>query len=175
MRTINATPTVQDEQTTIASIVADLHDMIAGFRCAGTGRLVKAGVSMTHMHVMWLLAHHGDLHMGHLAEWLDVSMSNATGIVDRMEERGLVERVRVPDDRRVVLVRLTPAGAQALEAIEAIKQDRLRGILGHLDASQLTGVAAALADLRTAVAAEMGPDYGSAHDHPHQGNGRERN
>src|SRR5262245_65760890 len=64
-------------------IVAALHDMIAGFRCAGTGRLVKAGVSMTHMHVMWLLQHHGDLSMSRLAELLDVSFSNAT----RSEER----------------------------------------------------------------------------------------
>ena len=115
--------------------------MIAGFRCAGTGRLVKAGVSMTHMHVMWLLQHHGDLPMSRLAELLDVSFSNATGIIDRMEERGLVERVRVPDDRRVVLVRIAPKRLEALEEIEAIKQDRLQAILGHLDAAQLDRVA----------------------------------
>ncbi|MBI2763050.1 MAG: MarR family transcriptional regulator [Chloroflexi bacterium] len=157
------------------SIIADLHDMIAGFRCAGTGRMVKAGVSMTHMHVMWLLDHHGDLHMGQLAELVDVSMSNATGIVDRMEERGLVERVRVPNDRRVVLVRLTPAGVQAIETMEAIKQDRVRGILGRLEASQLTRVAAALSDLRQAVLAELGPDYGSGHGHPNQVIATERN
>ena len=175
MRTIDATPTVQTDPTTVESIVAELHDMIAGFRCAGTGRMVKAGVSMTHMHVMWLLEHHGDLHMGHLAEMLDVSMSSATGIVDRMEERGLVERVRVPDDRRVVEVRLAQPGVQALEAIEAIKQDRLRDILGHLDAAQLIGVGGALADIRMAVATAMGPDYGSSHDHPHQISSAERN
>lgn len=140
--------------------------MIAGFRCAGTGRLVKAGVSMTHVHVMWLLEHHGDLHMGHLAEFLDVSMSNATGIVDRMEERGLVERVRVPGDRRVVQVRLAPAGLQALEAIESLKQDRLRDILRRLAPDQLTRVSEALGDIRTAVADEMGPDFGAAHEHP---------
>lgn len=175
MGTIDTTPTVQNDQTTIVSIIADLHDMIAGFRCAGTGRMVKAGVSMTHMHVMWLLDHHGDLHMGQLAELVDVSMSNATGIVDRMEERGLVERVRVPNDRRVVLVRLTPAGVQAIETMEAIKQDRVRGILGRLEASQLTRVAAALSDLRQAVLAELGPDYGSGHGHPNQVIATERN
>lgn len=150
----------------MSSVVTDLHDMIAGFRCAGTGRMVKAGVSMTHIHVMWLLEHHGDLHMTQLAELLDVSMSNATGIVDRMAERGLVRRVRVADDRRVVQVGLTAEGMQALEAIEAIKQDRLRDILGELDALQLERVAAALADLRAAVVRALGPDYGAAHDHP---------
>ncbi len=166
MRTIRPDRTIQDDQTTIASIAAGLHDMIAGIRCAGTGRLVKSGVSMTHMHVLWLLEHHGDLHMGHLADFLGVSMSNATGIVDRMEERGLVERERVADDRRVVEVHLTDGGREALETIEALRQDRLHGILSHLDTGELERVAAALGDIRAAVAAELGPDVGVAHNHP---------
>jgi DNA-binding MarR family transcriptional regulator len=141
--------------------------MIAGFRCAGTGRLVKAGVSMTHMHVMWLLQHHGDLPMSRMAELLDVSLSNATGIIDRMAERGLVERVRVPDDRRVVLVRIAPSGLQSLDEMEAVKQDRLQAILGRLDAAQLGRVETALKDISGAIAAEFGPDFGSDHGHVH--------
>ena len=164
MRTIDAASTVSD-QTAKDRIASGIHDMIVGFRCAGTGRLVKAGLSMTHMHVMWLLQHHSDLPMSRVAELLDVSFSNATGIVDRMEERGLVERVRVPDDRRVVLVRIAPSGSQAIEQIEAVKQDRLQAILGHLDASQLDRIAAALDDIRGAVLEEFGPDYLSGHDH----------
>jgi MarR family transcriptional regulator, organic hydroperoxide resistance regulator len=166
MRTIDAASTVNDT-TPKDRIAAGIHDMIAGFRCAGTGRLVKAGVSMTHMHVMWLLQHHGDLPMSRMAELLDVSFSNATGIVDRMEERGLVERVRVPDDRRVVLVRIAPRGIQAIEETEAVKQDRLQAILGHLDARQLDRLATALDDIRGAVLKEFGPDYLSGHDHLH--------
>jgi DNA-binding MarR family transcriptional regulator len=170
MRSIDVTetvPTTVPAQQSEAQerIVEGLHDMIAGFRCAGTGRLVKAGVSMTHMHVMWLLQHHGDLSMSRLAELLDVSFSNATGIVDRMEERELVERVRVPDDRRVVLVRIGPKGLDALEETEALKQDRLQAILGHLSPAQVDRVAAALDDIKTAVVAEFGPEYLSGHDH----------
>jgi DNA-binding MarR family transcriptional regulator len=160
-----ATPQATDES--LGRIVAGVHDMIAGFRCAGTGRLVKAGVSMTHMHVMWLLQHHGDLSMSRLAELLDVSFSNATGIVDRMAERELVERVRVPDDRRVVLVRISAKGMQTLEEIEAVKQDRLQAILGHLTQAQVERVAAALDDIQAAVTAEFGPDYLVGHDHTH--------
>jgi len=165
MRTIGAgaaTPTVE---SSLGRIVDGIHDMIAGFRCAGTGRLVKAGVSMTHMHVLWLLEHHCDLPMSHLADLLDVSVSNATGIVDRMEERGLVERTRVPDDRRVVLVRIATGGLQALDELEAVKQDRLQAILGRLDEAQLQGVAAALEAIRAAVVAELGPDYLAGHEH----------
>jgi DNA-binding MarR family transcriptional regulator len=164
MRTID-TATAVGAETPQSRIASGIHDMIAGFRCAGTGRLVKAGVSMTHMHVMWLLQHHGDLPMSRMAELLDVSFSNATGIVDRMEERGLVERVRVPDDRRVVLVRMAAGGRKALEETEAVKQDRLHAILGHLDETQLDRLATALDDIRGAVLKEFGPDYLSGHDH----------
>jgi len=166
MRTIDEAATVVTDEPR-ARIASGVHDMIAAFRCAGTARLVKAGVSMTHMHVMWLLQHHGDLPMSRMAEFLDVSFSNATGIVDRMEERGLVERVRVPDDRRVVLVRIAQKGMQALEETEAVKQDRLQAILSHLDQAQLTRVAAALDDIRAAVATEFGPDVFAGHDHLH--------
>jgi len=169
MPTIDAKAIVAIEETRAGRIVAGIHDMIAGFQCAGTGRLVRAGVSMTHMHVLWLLEHHGDLPMSHLAEFLDVSLSSATGIVDRMEERGLVERIRVPDDRRVVLVRIASRGQDTLDEMEAIKQDRLQAILGHLNDAQVAGVAAALGDIRAAVAAEFGPDFVSGHDHIHHG------
>src|SRR5690242_5520469 len=96
----------------IDAIVDELHGMIGSLRCAGTGRMVKAGISMTHLHILWVLEHHGDLTMSRLAEVLDVSLSNATGLVDRMAERGLVDRVRVPNDRRVVLVRASAEGSR---------------------------------------------------------------
>jgi DNA-binding MarR family transcriptional regulator len=149
----------------IDRIVGELHETIGSLRCAGTGRMVKAGISMTHLHILWVLEHHGDLPMTRLAELLDVSLSNATGLVDRMEERGLIERVRVPDDRRVVLVRPSAEGARMRDEIESLKQDRMRAILGRLDPSQLDRVLGAIADLRGAVIAEIGADHLDVHVH----------
>jgi DNA-binding MarR family transcriptional regulator len=180
MRTINESskigPTETTSETTAdlaGQIASDFHDIIGGFRCAGTGRLVKLGVSMTHMHVLWMLQHHGELPMSRMAELLDVSFSNATGIVDRMEEKGLVERVRVPDDRRVVLVRISPGGNQALDETEAIKQDRLQAILGHLDGAQTVRLASCLEDIRGAVVAEFGPEFITGHTHHQPAQGRD--
>jgi DNA-binding MarR family transcriptional regulator len=149
----------------IDAIVGELHRMIGSLRCAGTGRMVKAGISMTHLHILWVLDHHGDLTMSRLAEMLDVSFSNATGLIDRMEERGLIERVRVPDDRRVVIVRVSEQGARIRDEIEAVKQDRMRAILGRLEPDQLTRVLAALGDLQGAVVDEIGTDHLDAHVH----------
>src|SRR5947207_15345030 len=111
------------------SILEELHGMIGSLRCAGTGRMVKAGISMTHLHILWVLDHHGELPMSRLADLLDVSLSNATGLIDRMAERGLIDRIRVENDRRVVLVRASADGARIRDEIEALKQDRLRSVL----------------------------------------------
>src|SRR6478735_5512510 len=170
MRTIPAvTPTSTTKPTALAaavtseplvdSIVGELHGMIGSLRCAGTGRMVKAGISMTHLHILWVLEHHGELPMSRLAELLDVSLSNATGLIDRMEERGLVERVRVPDDRRVVIVRASADGVRIRDEIEALKQDRMRSILGRLNHKQLDRLLGAIGDLRAAMADEIGPDH----------------
>jgi DNA-binding MarR family transcriptional regulator len=133
------------------AILTTLVDIVSSVRCEGSGRLVKLGVSMTHLHVLWMLQHHGDLPMSRVADLLDASLSSATGIIDRMEERGLVERARAADDRRVVLVHLADGGRQALEDIEAVRLGRMTAILAHLDASQLACLAQALADIRSAI------------------------
>lgn len=152
----------------VEQILADLHSAAGALRCAASARLVKSGVSMTHLHVLWMLRHHGDMPMHRIAELLDVSVSNATGIVDRMEERSLVERIRVPDDRRLVVVRPAPDGLAALEELEAFRQDRLRTVLGRLDETQLRRLSATLEDLRGALAPEApagGDDVRTHHHH----------
>jgi DNA-binding MarR family transcriptional regulator len=176
MRTItdDSTPTTpataprrsRNDGELVDAIVGDLHEMIGSLRCAGTGRMVKAGISMTHLHILWVLEHHGDLTMSRLAELLDVSVSNATGLIDRMEERGLVERFRVPTDRRIVVVRASDEGARIRDEIEALKQDRMRAILGRLEPSSLERVLSAISDLRAAVVAEIGTDHLAEHLHP---------
>jgi DNA-binding MarR family transcriptional regulator len=171
MRTIAAPTTKRadgapaDTDALLDAVVGELHEMIGMMRCAGTGRMVRSGISMTHLHILWLLEHHGDLTMGRLAELVDVSLSNASGLIDRMEERGLVERIRVPDDRRVVLVRVSPEGERMRDEIEAIKQDQMRSILAKLDAAQLTRLLGAVGDLRGAVGQEIGQDHLRIHTH----------
>jgi DNA-binding MarR family transcriptional regulator len=148
------------------AILSTLLDVVSSMKCEASGRLVKQGVSMTHLHVLWTLQHHGDLSMRHLAELLDVSVSSATGIIDRMEERGLVVRARVPGDRRVVLVQLADAGLQALEEIQAVRHGRMTSILAHLAPAQLECLAQALVDIRSALAAEESSAH-PLHAHSH--------
>ena len=87
-------------------------------------------------------------------------LSNATGLIDRIEERGLVERTRVPEDRRIVLIRVTAAGEQMLRDLDVLSDDLLRSVLGRLSRTELTAVATAFASIREALvdAAGVVPD-----------------
>jgi phage FluMu protein gp41 len=91
-------------------------------------------------------------------------MSSATGIIERMEERGLVERVRVSDDRRVVMVRPTQTGLDLVDEVELVKSDILASALARLTPEGLDRMAAAAADLQAALDTELAsePDRDAA-------------
>jgi DNA-binding MarR family transcriptional regulator len=55
--------------------------------------------------------------MAELAVLLGVERAGITGLVDRVERRGLVERTEVPGDRRALRARLTAAGERAAVAV----------------------------------------------------------
>jgi DNA-binding MarR family transcriptional regulator len=153
-----------------AGIIADFRAAMSELKCIGSERLVRQGISMTQLHVMNMLERHGEMAMSRLAEMLDVSDSNATGLIDRMEERGYVERIRVPSDRRVVLVRITDQGRQVMEEVETLREEMLERMLGRLDEARLTRVAAAMADLRGAIVDTVAdPNSGVSHTHEPQG------
>ncbi len=133
MRTTVRPTTSADPGETVEAVLVDMGKALGALRCASSQRLLRLGLSMTHFHVLTLLRHHAAMPMGRLAEVIDASMSSTTGIIDRMEERGLVERVRVPDDRRIVLVRPTDAGRSLVDEVELVKNDVLASAIGRLD------------------------------------------
>jgi MarR family transcriptional regulator, organic hydroperoxide resistance regulator len=57
--------------------------------------------------------------MSRLAGALMCDASNVTGLVDRLEDRGLVQRQSAPRDRRIKMLALTPAGARARRELDA--------------------------------------------------------
>jgi DNA-binding MarR family transcriptional regulator len=75
------------------------------------------GLSEGRMAVLFRLYRSGDCPLGDLADDLESTPRNITGLVDHLERDGLVERVPDPDDRRSVRARLTDAGRVRIEAI----------------------------------------------------------
>src|SRR5690349_6690061 len=67
-------------------------------------------LSPPQAHALFWLGVDKALSAGHLADRIGCSMPTLTGIVDRLEKLGLVERARDSHDRRVVVVTLTERG-----------------------------------------------------------------
>ena len=66
--------------------------------------------------------------VGDLAENLLLKHHSAVGLVDRLAEHGLVERIRAEGDRRHVKVHLTPAGLAKLARLSSAHRDELRSL-----------------------------------------------
>ena len=113
------------------------HSPIAAMR--GMRRWPGGALSLVHLHVLTVLDVDGPLSMRVLAESLDVSQASATGIVDRMEQRGLVARQRDDDDRRVIRVALTDEGRSMVGGMAAERRERLGEILDELTNTELQG------------------------------------
>lgn len=64
--------------------------------------------------------------IGALAAHLLLKHHSAVGLVDRLEQHGLVERVRDEDDRRQVRVHLTVEGQAKLERLSSVHREELR-------------------------------------------------
>jgi len=150
-QTINAPASDADEL--IDEIIVDFKRTTWAMKCAMSERLVRLGVSMAQFHIAVTLQRNGVMTMGRLADLLGVSLSNASGLIDRLEERGYVERTRVPEDRRIVMVRVTDAGTRLIEQNDALSDELMRNVLGRLSPDELPAIARATADVRAALEA----------------------
>jgi DNA-binding MarR family transcriptional regulator len=102
-----------------------------------------------------LLAEHGGLRIGELADRVGVDDTTATRLVDRLEAMGLAERRSEQRDRRATAVELTPAGEELVAGIAAQRQLFFCDVLASLEPDEraelvrLTAKAAAALQART--------------------------
>jgi DNA-binding MarR family transcriptional regulator len=141
---LNAALTIQLDRTTlpvtapdiVEQILDQLEPLVARQRRAIAKEGCLRAISSTQLHVLFMLLSDGPTTMSHLAESLNVSLPNVTGIIDRMVEHGLVERGRAEDDRRVVTVVATDAGRNTVEEIDLLRRRQLAALLAHLTPDQ---------------------------------------
>lgn len=97
-------------------------------------------LTIPQARTLFLLEREGPQRMGAIAGALDIAVSAATTVVDRLVTRGLATRLSDPKDRRVVICDLTEQGRQAADRFWRIGHERLRSLADHLQAEQLTGL-----------------------------------
>jgi DNA-binding MarR family transcriptional regulator len=112
-----------------------------------SGVLHQYGLTPGHLKLLLHLDDAENRPMGALAQTFQCDASTMTWLVDRLEERGFVERRALPNDRRVKAVGLTPLGVETKERLlEHIFQPPAE-LIG-LDRESLERLRAALQKIR---------------------------
>jgi DNA-binding MarR family transcriptional regulator len=119
--------------------------------------LESQGLNITEYNVLMNLSEAPDhsLRMSELANFVSITVSGLTRVVERLSHRGLVERVRAESDGRGQLAVLTPAGLERLQqAWPSHLASVRRHVIDHLEEIDLVTLAEALAHI---ASAEVGP------------------
>lgn len=98
-------------------LVARAHFALRGI---GRERLGPFGIEPQHFAVLTILDDLGPVSQRRLADELGVSGTIVVKLADHLEDEGLVERRRAPDDRRVQLLTLTPDGCDLLPRVRRV-------------------------------------------------------
>ena|SRR5690349_6522601 len=115
----------------------------------------KLGVTATQLNVLKLLDQIGDLSMSTISSRLGAKNSTVTGIVDRMEAEGLVERVRSSDDRRVWQIRMSDRGKKVARAVSITPWEILHDALSSLPPAEKDTLLRILTKLADRIAKEL--------------------
>jgi DNA-binding MarR family transcriptional regulator len=117
---------------------------------------VAQELTFGQMRLLFLLDRHGPSPVSRVAEWFGIGLPAASGIVDRVERHGLVERQHRRDDRRVVECGLTDQGRELIEEMGGVQRRLMRRMLGVLSEDELAEFARLLAIISERVRAGSG-------------------
>ncbi len=95
-------------------------------------------LTLPQSDVLKTLIMHGPLFSAALSRKLYVTPSNITGVIDRLEKKKLVQRVRSKEDRRVYLISLTDKGKEIAESLPDPLEKKIWKNLDGLDKEEIS-------------------------------------
>jgi DNA-binding MarR family transcriptional regulator len=138
-------------QSTTASPqqVADLLDRLAVHLNRTSAPLLfrtlgELGLSFTQVKALHVLDDRGEVPIKDVAEVLSLSLPTASRALDGLAQRGYVDRTESAKDRRSKIVRLLPAGQEALRVIARGRQTALTDFAATLSDDERDGLHAVL-------------------------------
>lgn len=88
-----------------------------------------ANLSITEIHTIEAVGKEGNRTMGEIAHDLRITVGTLTTAINRLIKKGYVERKRIEEDRRVVLVNLTEIGEEVFNAHSIFHKEMIDAIL----------------------------------------------
>ena len=135
---------VPDNENVIKDIVESIRRLVRAEYLDSQKMSKQYGLTGPQSLVLRLLIKNGALSSADLSRQMYVTPSNITGIIDRLEKKGLVERIRKQGDRRVALITLTHSGQKLGETIPDPIEKKFVNQLADLEPEHLQILAMAM-------------------------------
>lgn len=137
------TAAVADEVDEFVSAVLTASRVLVGVSARSLNE-IEGTVTLTQFRTLVVLDSHGELNLNGLAEILDVNSSTAMRMIDRLLTAGLVTRHDDPDNRRRVILGLTPAGRGLVRRVTTKRRKEIARIVSRMSPDQRDGLVTAL-------------------------------
>ncbi len=95
----------------------EIFDQVKVLLSQETWENILLNCTKNELLVFMIMYRTPDVNMSQIAEYIGVPLNTATGIVSRMEKKGMVQRIRSSHDKRVVLITLTQDGKAQIDTI----------------------------------------------------------
>lgn len=118
---------------------------------------VEDRVTVPQFRALVVLSTRGESNLNRLADDLGVAASSAMRMIDRLLVAGLVTRRQNPDNRREVLLGLTPAGADIVDIATTARRRELARVVAAMDTDQHAPLIAALTAFAHAAGEPLEP------------------
>ncbi len=143
-----STATQQAAQEPALALMRDLVRTYQAFYTYDEEQIRQWGLTVPQFDVICTLGNTSGLMMGQIAEKTLVTKGTLTGIIDRLESKGLVRREVPPENRRCFIVVLTPKGQEMFEEIFPAHIAYLKQRVSALNGEEMQQIQAALQRLR---------------------------
>ena len=126
----------------------------------------RDGLTPARAHLLWVLQQQGPVSQRVLADALGVTPRTVTGLVDGLEESGLVVRQPHPTDRRSTLVVFTERGTRIAEEMATGKAELAGGLFGDVPPRRLATLVEGLTHVRDRLGAMVAEDLATRGSEP---------
>ena len=135
----------------------EIGETAHALRRAFDRRAATLGVTRAQWKVLFRLSRTPGLRQVELADILDVEPITLSRIIDRLEEAGLVERLRDPDDRRAWRLEITTKAQPLIAKLRALAEELMDEAFAGLSEDELALMRSKLAKIRDNIAAASAP------------------
>ncbi|MBD2110903.1 MULTISPECIES: MarR family winged helix-turn-helix transcriptional regulator [Cyanophyceae] len=145
----SASPAKAAQEPFIA-VIRELARAYQAFSAYSDAHVRQFDLTPAQFDVIATLGNTQGMTMGDIGEKTLITKGTLTGVVDRLVQKQLVQRSTPADNRRSVIVQLTPEGNQVFEDVFPAHIAHLKERFDHLDAANLEQLRVLLGQLRQA-------------------------